>query len=153
MSPLATSKTFKQYEAFHSPRIEPNQTSLQGAWLFWGDKRVEIAAIQILPVTPVNEELYDAEWVQNMVNYASGELADASSGDEWRSVIFLAYSNYDPHKAAKLSTLLTNWGSGNSYSNQVCEDGCAAVPVTECVPPALLPLNPPQPDRRTDLCS
>jgi len=28
-----------------------------------------------------------------------------------------------------------------------------AVPVTECVRPALLPLNPPQPDWRTDLCS
>ena len=84
-------------------------------------------------MTPVNEELYDAEWVQNMVNYASGELADASSGDEWRSVIFLAYSNYDPHKAAKLSTLLTNWGSGNSYSNQVCEHGlCGSSSSSTC---------------------
>ena len=26
-----------------------------GAWLFWGSERSEIAAIQILPVTPVNE--------------------------------------------------------------------------------------------------
>lgn len=26
-----------------------------GAWLFWGSQKVEIAAIQILPVTPVNE--------------------------------------------------------------------------------------------------
>jgi hypothetical protein len=26
-----------------------------GAWLFWGSEKSEIAAIQILPVTPVNE--------------------------------------------------------------------------------------------------
>lgn len=26
-----------------------------GAWLFWGAEKVQIAAIQILPVTPVNE--------------------------------------------------------------------------------------------------
>lgn len=29
-----------------------------GAWLFWGDQKSEIAAIQILPVTPVNEVGY-----------------------------------------------------------------------------------------------
>lgn len=26
-----------------------------GAWLFWGNQKVQIAAIQILPVTPANE--------------------------------------------------------------------------------------------------
>ena len=29
-----------------------------GAWLFWGAEKSEIAAIQILPVTPVNEARY-----------------------------------------------------------------------------------------------
>jgi endo-1,3(4)-beta-glucanase len=29
-----------------------------GAWLFWGAEKSEIAAIQILPVTPVNEVSY-----------------------------------------------------------------------------------------------
>jgi endoglucanase Acf2 len=33
---------------------------------FWGAETVEIAAIQMLPVTPVNEYLYDSEWVQNV---------------------------------------------------------------------------------------
>ncbi|EJD48972.1 glycoside hydrolase family 81 protein [Auricularia subglabra TFB-10046 SS5] len=90
-----------------------------GAWLFWGAERVEIAAIQILPVTPINEELYDARWVQNLLNYTAGELADPAAGDAWKSVIYLAYSNFDPHKAASLSTTLSSWGSGNSFSNQV----------------------------------
>jgi endo-1,3(4)-beta-glucanase len=26
-----------------------------GAWLFWGSQKSQIAAIQILPLTPVNE--------------------------------------------------------------------------------------------------
>lgn len=26
-----------------------------GAWLFWGSQKVQIAAIQMLPVIPVNE--------------------------------------------------------------------------------------------------
>ncbi|KZW02911.1 glycoside hydrolase family 81 protein [Exidia glandulosa HHB12029] len=90
-----------------------------GAWLFWGAERVEIAAIQILPVTPVNEDLYDAVWVQNVLNYTANELADPTMGDAWKSVIYLAYSNFNPQKAALLSTTLASWGSGNSYSNQV----------------------------------
>lgn len=48
------------------------------------------------------------------------ELDDPSIGDEWKSVIYLAYSNCDPHGAMEMSRSLTSWGSGNSYSNQVC---------------------------------
>ena len=71
-----------------------------GAWLFWGNQRVEIAAIQILPVTPANEvsrkyafsslavltfsqPLYDPHWVQNVWDYTMPELQDPSIGDEW----------------------------------------------------------------------
>lgn len=54
-----------------------------GAWLFWGSQRVEIAAIQILPLTPANEPLYDAKWVQNVWDYTMPELLDPSIGDDW----------------------------------------------------------------------
>ncbi|EJD49824.1 glycoside hydrolase family 81 protein [Auricularia subglabra TFB-10046 SS5] len=90
-----------------------------GAWLFWGDQRVEIAAIQILPVTPINEALYVAPWVNNVVNYAAGELADGMIDDAWKSVIYLAYSNANPQDAATRSAQLMSWGSGNSASNQL----------------------------------
>jgi endo-1,3(4)-beta-glucanase len=33
-----------------------------GAWLFWGDQKSEIAAIQILPLTPVNEVRPSSSW-------------------------------------------------------------------------------------------
>ncbi|KAH7106650.1 glycosyl hydrolase family 81-domain-containing protein [Auriculariales sp. MPI-PUGE-AT-0066] len=90
-----------------------------GAWLFWGAQKVQIAAIQILPVTPINEYLYVAPWVNNMVSYAANELADGSIDDAWKSVIYLALSNVNPQDAAQRSTALMGWGSGNTYSNQV----------------------------------
>ena len=46
---------------------------------FWGAEKSEIAAIQILPVTPVNEYLYDTAWVENVFSYTASEDAE----DEW----------------------------------------------------------------------
>jgi endo-1,3(4)-beta-glucanase len=54
-----------------------------GAWLFWGSQRSEIAAIQILPLTPDKEALYDAQWVQNMWGWTAAEMADPTIGDAW----------------------------------------------------------------------
>jgi endoglucanase Acf2 len=46
-----------------------------GAWLFWGAERSEIAAIQMLPVTPVNEVRGSsdarAEWEPDIVHRSS----------------------------------------------------------------------------------
>src|SRR5258708_6862228 len=81
--------------------------------------------------------MYDAEWVQSVWSYTgqyrnestiqgltvlfnlAGEMSNAAYGDEWKSVIALAYSNYDPQTAAKTSATLSNWGTGNTYSNQI----------------------------------
>ncbi|KAG6883475.1 hypothetical protein C0993_005963 [Termitomyces sp. T159_Od127] len=90
-----------------------------GAWLFWGDQKVETAAIQILPVTPINEHMYDAAWAQAVYNYTFQELNDATYGDEWKSVIYLAYSQVNPVAATRLSSSLTSWGTGNTFSNQL----------------------------------
>ncbi|KAG6828277.1 hypothetical protein H0H92_008549 [Tricholoma furcatifolium] len=90
-----------------------------GAWLFWGTQKVEIAAIQILPVTPINEYMYDATWAQAVYDYTLPELNNASYGDEWKSVIYLAYSAANPVAATRLSSSLTGWGTGNSFSNQL----------------------------------
>jgi len=73
----------------------------------------------MLPVTPINEYLYDSTWVQNVYSYASNELTNASYSDDWKCVIYCAYSQYDPKTAANLSSLLTSWGTGNTFTNQV----------------------------------
>ncbi|KIY51480.1 glycoside hydrolase family 81 protein [Fistulina hepatica ATCC 64428] len=90
-----------------------------GAWLFWGDEQIEIAAIQMLPVTPVNEYLYDVAWVENVWSYALDEILDPSYDDEWKCVIYCAYSQANLSEAATMSSSLTTWGTGNSYSNQM----------------------------------
>lgn len=90
-----------------------------GAWLFWGAQKVQIAAIQILPVTPINEYMYDATWAQGVYDYTLPELNDPAFGDEWKSVIYLAYSQANAAAAAQRSASLTTWGSGNSFSNQL----------------------------------
>ncbi|KAF4960357.1 hypothetical protein FGADI_1004 [Fusarium gaditjirri] len=90
-----------------------------GAWLFWGAEKVQIAAIQILPVTPVNEVMYDAEWVGNVFSYTMPELANASYADSWKSVIYAAYANAKPQEAATWSANLSDWGSGNTYTNEL----------------------------------
>jgi len=90
-----------------------------GAWLFWGAEKVEISSIQILPVTPVNEYLYDSAWASAVYSYTSGELADPTIADDWKCLIYIAYSAVNPQKAASLSTTLLGWGSGNTYTNQV----------------------------------
>lgn len=71
----------------------------------------------MLPVTPVNEYLYDSAWVNNVFNYAQDELTDPTIDDEWKCVIYDAYSQYNPQAAATLSTGLSDWGSGNTYTN------------------------------------
>ncbi|OAQ61840.2 glycoside hydrolase family 81 protein [Pochonia chlamydosporia 170] len=90
-----------------------------GAWLFWGNEKVQIAAIQILPLTPINEELYDDKWVRNVWNYTMPELLDPAIGDEWKCVIIAAYANSDPQTAAAWSANLTTWGSGNTFTNEL----------------------------------
>jgi endo-1,3(4)-beta-glucanase len=56
-----------------------------GAWLFWGAQRTEIAAIQMLPLTPIGEVTYDKPWVQNVIPYCQGELSDPTIGDAFKS--------------------------------------------------------------------
>ncbi|KAL1861660.1 hypothetical protein VTK73DRAFT_6991 [Phialemonium thermophilum] len=99
-----------------------------GAWLFWGDQRSEIAAIQMLPVTPTNELLYDKPWVDNVWSYTAGEMADPTIGDSWKCVILSAYANSNPQVAADWSSRITDWGTGDTYTNTLFFVGTRANP-------------------------
>lgn len=90
-----------------------------GAWLFWGAQKSEIAAIQQLPVTPANEALYDNEWVENVWSYAMDEILDPTIGDSWKCVMIAAYSNAHPQVAAEWSANITDWGTGQTYTNEL----------------------------------
>ncbi|KAJ7778604.1 glycoside hydrolase family 81 protein [Mycena maculata] len=88
-----------------------------GAWLFWGAQRSQIAAIQMLPVTPINEDMYDTAWLNGVWNYVSSELDDPAVGDEWKSIIYMAYSEVSPQTAFARSTNITAWGGTTSQAH------------------------------------
>ncbi|KAJ6497172.1 glycoside hydrolase family 81 protein [Mycena vitilis] len=87
-----------------------------GAWLFWGAQRSEIAAIQILPVTPINEGMYDTAWMTSVWSYVANELVDPGVGDEWKAVIEMAYGEINPQTAFSRSTNITAWGGTTSQA-------------------------------------
>ncbi|CAK5280983.1 unnamed protein product [Mycena citricolor] len=87
-----------------------------GAWLFWGAQRSEIAAIQMLPVTPINEGLYDVPWLTGAWSYVSGEMVDPAVGDDWKSIIYMAYGEVSPQTAFARSTNITAWGGTTSQA-------------------------------------
>ncbi|KAJ7491185.1 glycoside hydrolase family 81 protein [Mycena latifolia] len=87
-----------------------------GAWLFWGAQRSEIASIQILPVTPINEGMYDTPWLTGVWNYVAAELVDPSVGDDWKSIIYMAYGEVNPQTAFARSTNITGWGGTTSQA-------------------------------------
>ncbi|KAK7035829.1 glycoside hydrolase family 81 protein [Favolaschia claudopus] len=87
-----------------------------GAWLFWGAERSEIAAIQILPITPINEALYDVPWMTNVWSYVANEMADPTIGDDWKNIIQMAYGEVSPATAFQRSTNITAWGYTTSQA-------------------------------------
>ncbi|KAI1331870.1 glycosyl hydrolase family 81-domain-containing protein [Xylariaceae sp. FL0255] len=90
-----------------------------GAWLFWGSEKVEISSIQILPLTPVGEVTYDSAWATNVWSYTNSEMVDPTISDDWKCLIIAAYSNANPQVAAQWSANISDWGSGNTYSNEL----------------------------------
>ncbi|KAF8191514.1 glycoside hydrolase family 81 protein [Mycena galopus ATCC 62051] len=87
-----------------------------GAWTFWGAQRSEITAIQILPITPINEGLYDTPWLQSVWPYVAAEMVDPTVGDEWKAVIEMAYGEVNPQAAFAASTNITAWGGTTSQA-------------------------------------
>jgi endo-1,3(4)-beta-glucanase len=83
---------------------------------FWGAQRSEIAAIQILPVTPINEGLYDTAWITSVWSYVAAEMVDPSIGDDWKSIIQMAYGEISPQTAFSRSTNITAWGYTTSQA-------------------------------------
>ncbi|GAB5591706.1 hypothetical protein Unana1_06606 [Umbelopsis nana] len=118
--PSVTADTPYPEQAFRQLTTVGNVEDWQvGAWLFWGAQRTEIAAIQMLPVTPIGEVTYDKAWIQGVIPYCQGELNDPTIGDAFKSVIYAAYSAVNPQQAFNYSQSLSDYGSGNSASNQL----------------------------------
>lgn len=62
-----------------------------GAWLYWGGQRIQIAAIQMLPLTPIGNDYFDVPWMEKVLEYCMEEIEDLTIGDSFKSgrAIFL----------------------------------------------------------------
>jgi endo-1,3(4)-beta-glucanase len=56
-----------------------------GAWLYWGSQHIQIAAIQMLPLTPIGLNFYDVPWMTNVLEYCMDEITDITIGDAFKS--------------------------------------------------------------------
>ncbi|KAI8075031.1 glycoside hydrolase family 81 protein [Gongronella butleri] len=90
-----------------------------GAFIFWGGLRTQIAGIQVLPVTPIGEITYDKAWMQGVLPYCQSEIDDQTIGTPFKAVIYAAYAAVDPKKAYELTKTVTDFGSGQSHTNQL----------------------------------
>jgi len=57
-------------------------------WSYPAEK-IQVAAIQILPVTVMGETFYDKEWIKNVVPYCQNELQNAFYAEDWKSGRFI----------------------------------------------------------------
>ncbi|OZJ01365.1 hypothetical protein BZG36_05635, partial [Bifiguratus adelaidae] len=88
-----------------------------GAWLFWGSQHIQIAATQMLPLTPIGELTYDPAWLQSAFPYCLSEIQDPTIGGVFKSVIVAAYSVVNPQSVYNYSLQLSDWDTGNSATN------------------------------------
>ena len=55
-----------------------------------------IHGIQMLPYTPITEELLRAEWIEEEYPVVSAALNSPSLGEGWKGFIYMAHAVIDP---------------------------------------------------------
>jgi endo-1,3(4)-beta-glucanase len=64
-----------------------------GAWLYWGSQHIQIAAIQLLPLTPIGNLYFDVPWMEQVLEYCMAEIQDLTIGDSFKSGTFARLKN------------------------------------------------------------
>ena len=82
---------------------------------FFGNNPEFIHGIQMLPFTPISEELLPAQWVSEGYPVFSSNLAGAAEG--WKGFIYLAHSIFDKDAAWAEASTLTGYDDGNTRTN------------------------------------
>ncbi|KAG0651291.1 hypothetical protein D0Z07_1589 [Hyphodiscus hymeniophilus] len=93
-------------------------TEQHGAQVYWHLYPQEDPTSRDNPY-PEAAVLYDTQWVDNVWSYTMPELVDPTIGDEWKCVIIDAYSNANPQVAAEWSANITDWGTGQTFTNEL----------------------------------
>ena len=82
---------------------------------FFGGNTEYIHGIQMLPFTPISEELLRRDWITEEYPVLSTAIPSASQG--WLGFIYMAHAIVDPNAAWNEIQTLTSFDDGNSRSN------------------------------------
>jgi endo-1,3(4)-beta-glucanase len=82
---------------------------------FFGNNPEFIHGIQMLPFTPISEELLDPQWIQEGYSVFSSNIGGAGEG--WKGFIYMAHSIFDNPTAWQEANTLMGYDDGNSKTN------------------------------------
>ena len=82
---------------------------------FFGANTEFVHCIQMLPFTPITEELLDPDWIRE--EYQILQTAIGSAVDGWKGFIYMAHAIIDPEAAWAEVQSLGGYDDGNSKTN------------------------------------
>jgi len=86
-----------------------------GTW--FGGNVEYIHCIQMLPFTPITEELLRPEWVQEEYPVVAEAYNRGDLSEEWKGYIIMDHAVIDPDQAYEEALRLTKYDDGNTKSN------------------------------------
>ena len=84
---------------------------------FFGANLEFIHGIQMLPFTPITEELLRAEWIVEEYPVVSTVLTDPGLSEGWKGFIYMAHAVIDPNAAWSEAQTLNGYDDGNTKTN------------------------------------
>jgi len=84
---------------------------------FFGGNTEFIHCIQMLPFTPISEELLEPAWIDEEYPVLVTALDNPSIGQGWRGFIYMAHAVIDPAAAWNECQTLTAYDDGNTQTN------------------------------------
>ncbi len=84
---------------------------------FFGANTEFIHCIQMLPFTPITEELLEPAWVEEEYPVLVTALDNPSIGEGWKGFVYMAHAVIDPAAGWNECQTLTGYDDGNSETN------------------------------------
>jgi endo-1,3(4)-beta-glucanase len=84
---------------------------------FFGANTEFIHCIQMLPFTPISEELLEPAWIDEEYPVLETALDNPSIGEGWKGFVYMAHAVIDPAAAWNECQTLTGYDDGNTETN------------------------------------
>ncbi|KAG0597856.1 hypothetical protein M758_12G025700 [Ceratodon purpureus] len=89
-----------------------------GLWFAGADRRDCRLGIQVLPITPITEDMFpDKHYVEELVEWTMASINNEGVTDAWRGFVYALKAIYNPTAALEGAMSLKGHDDGNSYSN------------------------------------